>query len=194
MFCLFMLTWVYYFIFVVVVVVSNFFCWLIFFFSSRRRHTRLRISDWSSDVCSSDLKFKNDQRLISQYFEGYEFGTLYGLIGDGFFQSTDEIDALDQTALIPWGALDIVPGWPKFKDIDGDGKIELGQTIDGMKDRAIIGNTSDRYRIGFNLNMDWNGFDAQVFLQGVRMRDYYPRHYLFWGPYQQPYEIGRAHV
>src|SRR3546814_1009479 len=55
MFCLFMLTWVYYFIFVVVVVVSNFFCWLIFFFSSRRRHTRLRISDWSSDVCSSDL-------------------------------------------------------------------------------------------------------------------------------------------
>src|SRR5258706_8776239 len=32
-----------------------------FFFSSRRRHTRL-VSDWSSDVCSSDLirvKYKN---------------------------------------------------------------------------------------------------------------------------------------
>src|SRR5258706_189101 len=28
-----------------------------FFFSSRRRHTRL-VSDWSSDVCSSDLKQK----------------------------------------------------------------------------------------------------------------------------------------
>src|SRR5258706_6867812 len=27
-----------------------------FFFSSRRRHTRL-VSDWSSDVCSSDLFF-----------------------------------------------------------------------------------------------------------------------------------------
>src|SRR5438093_11987945 len=27
---------------------------LVFFFSSRRRHTRL-VSDWSSDVCSSDL-------------------------------------------------------------------------------------------------------------------------------------------
>src|SRR5262249_58418257 len=27
---------------------------LCFFFSSRRRHTRL-VSDWSSDVCSSDL-------------------------------------------------------------------------------------------------------------------------------------------
>src|SRR5262249_59215539 len=29
-------------------------CVLCFFFSSRRRHTRL-VSDWSSDVCSSDL-------------------------------------------------------------------------------------------------------------------------------------------
>src|ERR1019366_9626946 len=29
-------------------------CLLVFFFSSRRRHTRL-VSDWSSDVCSSDL-------------------------------------------------------------------------------------------------------------------------------------------
>src|SRR3546814_8958160 len=27
-----------------------------FFFSSKRRHTRWRISDWSSDVCSSDLE------------------------------------------------------------------------------------------------------------------------------------------
>src|SRR5258706_8717355 len=27
-----------------------------FFFSSRRRHTRL-VSDWSSDVCSSDLDY-----------------------------------------------------------------------------------------------------------------------------------------
>src|SRR5262249_57800538 len=35
------------------------FMWLslfvVFFFSSRRRHTRL-VSDWSSDVCSSDLR------------------------------------------------------------------------------------------------------------------------------------------
>src|SRR5258705_9897465 len=29
-------------------------CFFFFFFSSRRRHTRC-LSDWSSDVCSSDL-------------------------------------------------------------------------------------------------------------------------------------------
>src|SRR5258706_9438158 len=33
-----------------------------FFFSSRRRHTRL-VSDWSSDVCSSDLKRDYDVGL-----------------------------------------------------------------------------------------------------------------------------------
>src|SRR5437899_9630285 len=31
-----------------------------FFFSSRRRHTRC-LSDWSSDVCSSDLAIEGDE-------------------------------------------------------------------------------------------------------------------------------------
>src|SRR5262245_62202120 len=33
-----------------------------FFFSSRRRHTRC-LSDWSSDVCSSDLNMNAERRL-----------------------------------------------------------------------------------------------------------------------------------
>src|SRR5262249_59498858 len=36
-----------------------------FFFSSRRRHTRL-VSDWSSDVCSSDLNMLERERLESK--------------------------------------------------------------------------------------------------------------------------------
>src|SRR5262245_64448722 len=42
-----------------------------FFFSSRRRHTRC-LSDWSSDVCSSDLKLGGfdveESRRIGRYF------------------------------------------------------------------------------------------------------------------------------
>src|SRR5690242_20823863 len=34
---------------------------MFFFFSSRRRHTRLTC-DWSSDVCSSDLRLETDNR------------------------------------------------------------------------------------------------------------------------------------
>src|SRR3712207_7852158 len=39
---------------------------LIFFFSSRRRHTRYW-RDWSSDVCSSDLKDKAKLRAVLLY-------------------------------------------------------------------------------------------------------------------------------
>src|SRR5437016_13667838 len=47
---------------------------LFFFFSSRRRHTRL-VSDWSSDVCSSDLSFRVaatglDRKLVKAIASG----------------------------------------------------------------------------------------------------------------------------
>src|SRR5256885_13008823 len=42
-------------------------CWSLFFFSSRRRHTRLQ-GDWSSDVCSSDLDWRNlNAAFLSHY-------------------------------------------------------------------------------------------------------------------------------
>src|ERR1019366_349285 len=41
-----------------------------FFFSSRRRHTRL-VSDWSSDVCSSDL-LESVLELADNSVDGYE--------------------------------------------------------------------------------------------------------------------------
>lgn len=148
-----------------------------------RFDTKLVLSDSRAKI----TKFKNDERLLSNYFVGQEFGNIYGLVSDGQFKNADEIKGLDQSGIVPWGALDIVNGWPKFKDLDGNQKIERGVTENDLKDLKVIGNSSDRFRIGFNLNMDWNGFDASVFLQGVLKRDFYPKHYLFWGPYQQPY-------
>src|SRR2546426_9271542 len=55
---------------------------LFFFFSSRRRHTRLQ-GDWSSDVCSSDLRygFLNYGRLV---------------------QAMDDVGFSSDIALIPW--------------------------------------------------------------------------------------------
>src|SRR5438093_7174788 len=51
-------------------------CYLLFFFffSSRRRHTRL-VSDWSSDVCSSDLVSLHEQELVCEIVGGepYEY-------------------------------------------------------------------------------------------------------------------------
>src|SRR5258706_10121152 len=41
-------------------------CRLFFFFPSRRRHTML-VSDWSSDVCSSDLRTSHHQSLRASF-------------------------------------------------------------------------------------------------------------------------------
>src|SRR5699024_7746040 len=46
--------------------ISHFMIFLLFFFSSRRRHTRSK-RDWSSDVCSSDLRL----RQFSGNYEDY---------------------------------------------------------------------------------------------------------------------------
>src|SRR5690606_40140515 len=48
-----------------------------FFFSSRRRHTRFS-RDWSSDVCSSDLRIDNEklERLVREHFDLRPYGIL----------------------------------------------------------------------------------------------------------------------
>lgn len=140
-----------------------------------------------ADSRSKITKFKNDQALFSNYRVGQDIGEIWGLENDGLFRSKDEIAKLDESAIVPWGALSIVEGWPKYKDLDGNGKIETGLSAKNPKDLKIIGNSTDRYTVGANINMDWRGIDLAVFLQGVLKRDFYPHHYLFWGPYQQPY-------
>src|SRR5262245_63944849 len=47
-------------IFVFCLILFFLFLFFFFFFSSRRRHTRC-LSDWSSDVCSSDLDWPRGQ-------------------------------------------------------------------------------------------------------------------------------------
>ena len=147
-----------------------------------------------SDSKSTITRFDNPNNSLLQYYEGMEIGEIWGLTSDGLFTSQDEIDALDQSSLIPWGALEIVEGWPKYVDLDGNNKIETGVTTNDPKDLKVIGNMLPRYRFGLNLNFDYHNFDLGVFFQGVGKRDYYPRDYLYWGFYQQPYSGGFNHL
>ncbi len=153
-------------------------------------NTRLVLSDSRSYITS----FENPNNSLTQFREGMELGEIWGLTSNGLFKSQEEIDALDQSAIIPWGALEIVEGWPKYVDRDGNQKIEKGTTADDPKDLSVIGNMLPRYRVGLNLNLDWNNFDLGIFLQGVGKRDFYPKDYLYWGFYQQPYSGGYAHL
>ncbi|MFI3321628.1 MAG: TonB-dependent receptor [Rikenellaceae bacterium] len=147
-----------------------------------------------SDNRSWITKFDNASKYLNQYYVGQELGEIWGLQSDGFFQNQAEIDALDESQIIPWGALTIVDGWPKFKDLDGDSAITKGTTVDDSGDLSIIGNSSSRYRFGLNLTADWKGFDFSAFLQGVAKRDVYPSSFLYWSFYQQPYSGGQIHA
>src|SRR5258706_3897229 len=55
---------------------------ILFFFSSRRRHTRL-VSDWSSDVCSSDLMISGVPRRQDAGDHGWDGGRPSRPEGDG---------------------------------------------------------------------------------------------------------------
>lgn len=151
---------------------------------------RLVLSDNQTRI----TRFDNPNQNLTQYYEGQRLGEMWGLKSDGFFSSQEQIDALDQSSIIPWGALSIVPGWPKYQDLDGNGVIEKGSTVSDPRDLSIIGNITPRMRYGVNLGADWNGFDFRIFLQGIGKMDYYPVHYLYWGFYQQPYAGGYAHL
>ena len=133
-----------------------------------------------SDNRSWITRFDNPNGSLTQYYQGQELGEIWGLQSDGFFQSEDEIKNLDQSSIIPWGALEIVNGWPKYKDLNGDKKITKGSvTVGDPGDLSVIGNSSPRFRFGFNLNAEWNGFDLSAFFQGIAKRDYYPMSYLY---------------
>lgn len=147
-----------------------------------------------SDSRSKITRFDNPNKSILQYYKGMELGEIWGLESDGLFQNTAEIEALDQTSIIPWGALSIVPGWPKYKDQDDNGIIEKGYILGETKDLKIIGNSTPRFQFGLDLGMDWKGFDLRMFLQGIGKRDYYPLDYLYWGHYQQPYGSTYGHL
>lgn len=85
-----------------------------------------------------------------------------------------------QTGTIKFG-----PGDVKYKDINGDGKIDAGaRSVDTVTDKddpnygkrntgdlEVIGNSTPRYEYGIRLGADYKGFDISIFMQGVGKRD-----------------------
>src|SRR5258706_16463363 len=89
---------------------------LFFFFSSRRRHTRL-VSDWSSDVCSSDLMsqelFRTAYAFIGHLRGGLALATIVGCAGFGAICGSSIADAatfakVDDPSVNPVGYSDSV--------------------------------------------------------------------------------------
>src|SRR2546430_17513138 len=67
-----------------------------FFFSSRRRHTRFDC-DWSSDVCSSDLRKAEDRELFKRAIEGIGLT----LPRSGYARTIDDAKSIVRTTGYP---------------------------------------------------------------------------------------------
>ena len=102
---------------------------------------------------------------ISRGENGYPFPFFYGKKTDGIFQNWDEVRAYTNNEgkmLQP----DARPGDVRFVDVNKDGTI-------GEDDRTMIGKGMPDWTYGFNLGMEWKGFDFNMMLQGTVGNDIY---------------------
>src|SRR5215213_10800671 len=73
-----------------------------FFFSSRRRHTRL-VSDWSSDVCSSDLAPALEHALLESRLDRVAPGAMVAVeevLGGGAAAGQDSVERVEEVGLV----------------------------------------------------------------------------------------------
>src|SRR5438046_5644799 len=91
---------------------------LLFFFSSRRRHTRL-VSDWSSDVCSSDLSFESCGNGYPQLSNEYVLA------------ANPDLVVLSDTKCCAQTAKTVAarPGWSNVAAVRGHGVIGVSDDI-----------------------------------------------------------------
>lgn len=95
---------------------------------------------------------------------GEAIGSYYLPVVEGIFQNQAEIDASLHYKDSPtnYGLADTKPGDFKYKDVNGDGVLDILDT-----DRAIVGNYMPDFTYGFGFNMAWKGIDLAAAFQGV---------------------------
>ncbi|QNH63590.1 SusC/RagA family TonB-linked outer membrane protein [Hymenobacter sediminicola] len=102
--------------------------------------------------------------VIVRYDEGQAFGSFYGFVADGLFQTQADVDAHATQN----GA---APGDIRFKDLSGPDGVPDG--IINAADRTYIGNPNPDFTYGVNNTLSWQGFDLNVFVQGSQGNDIY---------------------
>jgi TonB-dependent starch-binding outer membrane protein SusC len=113
---------------------------------------------------------------ISDYIQqiGSPVGSMYGLKTDGFYTVNDfdynyatGIYTLRKGVVTDVDVIGTVtPGSIKFKDVNGDGKVDL-------TDRTIIGNPTPKFTGGLNQQFTYKQWDASVFVNFSYGNDVY---------------------
>jgi TonB-linked SusC/RagA family outer membrane protein len=140
-------------------------------------YAKLAVSDYIGYV----VDYKNETGGRSgTWTPGERFGDIYGYETVGIAQSAADVQrGVSQHRINSnyWYPGDII-----YKDQNGDGKIDSGDgTWYNMGDRVKIGNSSARYTYGITIGGDWNGFDLNMFFQGVGKQDIAMGTCYYWG-------------
>ncbi|MBD2722997.1 SusC/RagA family TonB-linked outer membrane protein [Hymenobacter armeniacus] len=134
-------------------------------------NTTLNFSTFKTRLTSlgAGLPFNGQGSLsgdIVRYEPGYAFGSFYGYVADGLFQTPEDVrnHATQTVNADPTKATS--PGDIRFRDLNNDGKIDAA-------DRTFIGNPNPDFTYGLTNTLTYAGFDLSVFLQGVQGNDVY---------------------
>lgn len=142
-------------------------------------------------------RYNNPTNLLSDHYEGKTLGEMWGYHIEGLFASDEDAAIyaanIDDTSIngTVYGCVSpndkLMAGDVIFADLNGDGVISSGSnTVDDPGDRYIMGNSLPRYLYSFRGDLQWRGFDFNVFLQGVGHCDWYPTADCdyFWATYR----------
>lgn len=116
-----------------------------------------------------------DFAIISGYNRtvvGQPIGSFYGYVVEGVYQSYSDKLASPVNTEFSYG-----PGDLKYKDINGDGKINTA-------DRTIIGNPTPDFAYGGSIGVAYKGFDLGVDVGGVYGNEIYRN----WGGTESPFQ------
>lgn len=138
---------------------------------------------------------------IDNWYVGKTYGEIWGYETDRLYQKSDfaydangkfikvtskdgyQVNQLADPNAASQGRLQagnfvFGPGDVKFKDLNGDGIINPGARLiknangdPDYGDLKVIGNNTPRYEYSLRAGIDYKGFDASIFIQGVGKRD-----------------------
>src|SRR5690606_24676875 len=123
---------------------------LFVFFSSRRRHTRFS-RDWSSDVCSSDLKYVKNQFVLRDTLNR-KFNVMYMLTPNPFKSLRLEVLGKTNSASFVGGELNV--NWRHRNFLKG-AELFTASVYTSTDFQLGKENTNNIYRLGGNVSLVW---------------------------------------
>lgn len=104
-------------------------------------------------IVTGDIQAVGNTVIIKK---GEPLASYYGYVVDGIYKTIDEIKVSAEP--------NAKPGYPKIKDLNGDGKITTA-------DQTIIGNPFPRFTFGLQNSLSYKAFKLDIFLQGSQGAD-----------------------